>query len=44
MKVFQEAEGVGLLFKILKSRHLPAGKYEVLDYDSNTNKIQSNEL
>jgi len=34
----------GLYFKILKSRHLPAGEYEVLDYDPNTNKIENSEL
>ena len=34
----------GLFMKILKSRHLPANKYEALDYDSNTNKIKNTEL
>jgi DNA primase catalytic core len=34
----------GLFMKILKSRHLPSGKYDTLDYDSNTNKIKSPDL
>jgi hypothetical protein len=40
----KDAGNKGLYFKILKSRHLPAGEYEVLDYDPNTNKIENSEL
>ena len=44
MKIFNDVGGVGFLMKILKSRHLPAGKYEALGYNGNTNKIQNTEL
>lgn len=44
IKVFNDVGGVGFLMKILKSRHLPAGKYEALGYNGNTNKIENTEL